>query len=247
VSHHSKVLTAAAIGMGMMLGSLPAAARNGEAAAEPVTAIWRQHRIAFEYHGSSVRYSCSGLQKKVGSILKAMGAHDDVAVEVNCASDALTSSASMRVTLKIPVVASEANVRAVTTYTAQQELVARLHGVPLPTATDLHRFDAVWRSVSLTRNRKLRLSSGDCDLLTGVHTQLLPKLGIVTQDFHCYDGSRRTRPKFQVMALLPIEPPMAGVIAGSGHRESLLESELLPLSHVDSSQCCYWPPASTSL
>jgi hypothetical protein len=214
--HRLNVLAAVAtLGLGLTLSSVSAAARNVEALGEPVTAIWREHRIAFDYHSFNVRYSCSGLQKKLGSILKAVGAHDDLEVEINCAPDSFISSANMLVTLKLPVAASEANVLAATTYTTQQELVARLQRVQLPTANDLQRFNAEWRTISLTRNRRLRLDSGDCDLLTGVREQLLPKLGITTQDFVCYGNGTRTRPKIQVAALVPVEPPAVAVTADS--------------------------------
>ena len=195
-------------GLILALGSQPAAARDAkDALAGPITAIWRLHRIAFEYQGFNVRYSCSGLQGRLRSILKAVGAHDDIDVGVDCTSDSLISSATMLLTFKMPVVASEANVRTATTYTTQQELVAQLKGVRLPTANDLERFTAQWRNVSLGRNRKLGLDSGDCDLLTGVNKQLLPQLGITTQDFDCHKRDRRTRVKFKVAALVPIEPP----------------------------------------
>jgi hypothetical protein len=214
VGHRISVLTAvAAIGLGMTIGSLPAMARSSEALAEPIDAIWRQHRVNFDYHSFNVRYSCDGLQSKVRSILKAMGAHQDLEVAVNCPSGGLVTSASLLLTLKLPVVASEENVRSATTYTTQQELVARLRSVQLPGANDLQRFNAQLRTIKLTRDRRLNLDSGDCDLLEGVRDQLLPKLGISSNAFHCYDGGTRTRPKFEVAALVPVEPTPVALAA----------------------------------
>jgi hypothetical protein len=217
VRRRINVLAALAIGLAISSNAPPATARNDEAA-EPVDAIWREHRINFDYHSFNVHYSCSGLQRKVSSILQAMGAHQDIAVAVNCNGNDLVTSVNMLLTLKVPVVASEENVRAATTYTTQQELVARLQRVQLPSATDLQRFSATWRTVALTRNRRLGLDSGDCDLLIGVRDQLLPKLGISTTKggFHCYGSGTRTRPTFRIAAWLPVEPPTLALAGDSG-------------------------------
>jgi len=218
VRHRINVLTAvAAIGLGVTIASLSATAHNSEALGEPVDAIWRQHRVNFEYHSFNVQYSCSGLQNKLRLILTAMGAHQDIDVAVSCAANALVASATLQVSLKLPVVASEQNVRVATTYTTQQELVARLRRVQLPSANDLQRFSAQWRTIKLTRNRRLRLDSGDCDLLEGVRDQLLPKLGITTTEggFNCFGGGSRTRPTFEVAAFVAVDPTPAALVAGS--------------------------------
>jgi hypothetical protein len=201
-----KVLSALAA-LVVTLGTSTASAHT-EALSEPVDAIWRQHRVSFDFHSFNVRYSCDGLQSKLSNILRAMGAHRDVAVEVNCQGGGLVTAANMLVTLKMPVLATEANVRAATTYTTEQQLVARLHSVQLPSANDLQRFTAQWRTVTLTRDRRLRLDSGDCDLLADVRSQLLPQLGISVADggFRCYGAGTRTRPLFKVAALVAIEP-----------------------------------------
>jgi hypothetical protein len=201
------VLTALAA-LVVTLGSPMAKAGNDAASGEPIDAIWRQHRVNFDFQSFNVRYSCEGLQTKLSRLLMAMGAHRDVAVEMNCPSSGLVASARFMVTLKLPVIASEENVRTATTYSTEQQLVARLHSAQLPSANDLPHFNAEWRTVTLTRDRGLRLDSGDCDLLLGVRDQLLPQLGISLADsgFHCYGGGTRTRPVFRVSALLPVQP-----------------------------------------
>jgi hypothetical protein len=137
-----------------------------------------------------------------------MGAHRDVQTNIQCASGSLITSAQFMVSFKMPVAATEANVRAATTYTTEQQLVARLHSTQLPSANDLPRFSAERRSVSLTRSRRVRLDSGDCDLLAGVRNQLLPQLGMsVTEStFHCHGVGTRTKPVFRVAALVLVEP-----------------------------------------
>jgi hypothetical protein len=201
-----KVLTAVAA-LVVTLGACSANANTDVASGEPIDAIWRQHRVNFEFHSFNVRYSCEGLQHKLGMILKAMGAHRDVAVELNCPGGGLVASANALVTLKLPVIASEENVRAATTYSTEQQLVARLRSVQLPRANDLPRFTAQMRTITLTRDHRLRLDSGDCDLLSDVRDQLLPQLGIAVTEagFRCYGGGTRTRPLFRIAALVPLE------------------------------------------
>jgi hypothetical protein len=190
------------------LGTSTANASSNSSSIEAVDAIWRQHHLAFDFHSFNVRYSCEGLQRKLSSILQAMGAHRDVQMNIQCPSGSLIVSAQFIVSFKMPVAATEANVRAATTYTTEQQLVARLRSTQLPTANDLPRFSAEWRSINLTRNRRVRLDSGDCDLLMGVRNQLLPQLGMsVTEStFRCHGVGTRTRPVFRVAALVLAEP-----------------------------------------
>jgi hypothetical protein len=209
----SKVLSALAA-LVVMLGTSTASANTEASSTAPVDAIWRQHRVAFDFHSFNVRYSCEGLQRKLSSILQAMGAHSDVAVNIECGVGFVTSAQFM-VTFKMPVAATEENVREATTYSTEQQLVARLRSEQLPTANDLPRFNAEWRTITLTRNQRLRLDSGDCDLLAGVRNQLLPKLGmsVTESSFRCYGAGTRTRPLFRVAALVPVEPVAIAPVA----------------------------------
>jgi hypothetical protein len=183
-------------------------ADTADADGERVTAIWRQHQVSFGFHSSNVRYSCDALQSKVSNLLMAIGAHPNMALDLSCQSGGFVDSARFRVTLKLPVVASEENVRLATTYSTEQQLVARLHSVQLPSATDLPRFSAEWRTVTLTRDRRVNLDAGDCDLLAGLRKQLLPQLGIESAngDFRCYGDGTRLRPLFRVSTLMPVAP-----------------------------------------
>lgn len=207
LGRRSKVLSVLAT-LVVTLGASTAGASSAAPLSEPIDAIWRQHHLAFDFHSFNVRYSCAGLQRKLSTLLRAMGAHSDVAVNVKCAGGWLVTSAQFMVTFKMPVAATEANVRAATTYSTEQRLVARLRSEQLPSANDLPRFSAAWRKVTLSRDRRVRLDSGDCDLLAWVRRQLLPQLGMsVTETgFRCYGAGTRTRPLFSVAALVAVEP-----------------------------------------
>lgn len=170
-----------------------------------VDAIWRVQRVDFTYRSAEVYYSCRALQSKIGAILKAVGAHQQMAVDVGCMSGELVRNAFARVTLAMPAVATQENVVAATTFDSRAQLVARVRKVRLPTANDIERFPAAWQTVSLSRDRGLRLEPGDCDLLRGMHEQIFPRLSIrVTQQVRCATGSTRMRPNLEVTALMPV-------------------------------------------
>ena len=173
---------------------------------DSIAAIWRIERIEFTYHSSSVRYSCGNLQRRIAAILQAVGAHSAIGVDLGCRSGDLVRYANVRLTLAVPVEATEENVRAATTFDAQDELVARLRHTQLPSANDIERFPASWRTVALTRTPPLSLGPGDCDLLRAMRDDVFPRLRvrIVSSSLHC-GGSAGTRiqPRIQVNALMP--------------------------------------------
>jgi hypothetical protein len=171
-----------------------------------VEAIWRIQRVEFMYNSRDVYYSCDALQYKIGAILRAVGAHHrGVRVELRCMGR-FVNHASGRVTVAVPAQATEENVIAATTFDAQTQLLARMRKVPLPTPADIERFPASWQSVSLSRQRGLKLESGDCDLLQALRRQVFPTMPIhiVSEGLHCGLGAGGMRPKLDVMALKPV-------------------------------------------
>ena len=64
------------------------AERGAEPAAqEPIAAVWKEQRLNFLYSSATTVYSCSALAGRVSSILRAVGARDDVKVTVNDCSN----------------------------------------------------------------------------------------------------------------------------------------------------------------
>jgi hypothetical protein len=176
------------------------------AADDTIVAIWRIERIAFTYHSSTVRYSCGNLQRRIAEILQAVGAHSAIGVDLGCRSGDLVRYANVRLTLAVPVEATEENVRAATTFDTQDELVARLRQTQLPSANDIERFPASWRTVALTRTPPLSLGPGDCDLLRAMRDDVFPRLRVrvISSGLHCGGGaSTRIQPRIQVNALMP--------------------------------------------
>lgn len=178
------------------LVALTAPAHAGTA----VEAIWHVQQLQFDYHSASVSYSCSALQERIRGILRAVGAHESIVVEAGCDGDDLVRSTRATISMAAPMEATDENIRIATTFKPHEILAARMHGTALPTGTDLERFTATWRRISL---RPLRLTRGDCDLLDGLRRQVFPKLrtrGV--SGFHCSTGPSRLVPVPRVEALV---------------------------------------------
>jgi hypothetical protein len=173
---------------------------------ETIDAIWHIERIDFTYQSTSVRYECGALQRRIAEILHAVGANARIAVELTCVSGELAKHAGAHVTLAMPVAATAENVRAATDFDTRDELVARVRHEQLPTANDIARFPASWRTVALTRSPPLSLSPTDCDLLRTMRDEVFPRLRVrvVSSGLNCGSGSiTRIQPRIHVNALLP--------------------------------------------
>jgi len=204
---HIRLMQQAVIAMCLMVsaGQSLATAEVAEGA-EPLTAIWKVQRVAFNYRSTNIFYSCDGLRHKIVNIVKALGARDNVSVDLRCRPGGLTNDAVSLITLVTPVEATPENVTAATTYSAETQLAARLNRVRLPTANDIERFAAEWRTVELNRNHRLNLDSGDCELLRELIDQVLPHLRarVTKQRLNCaHGGGSRMRPVLHVAALMP--------------------------------------------
>lgn len=170
-----------------------------------VTAIWHIQQIDFVYNSSTVRYSCGNLQRRIAAILQAVGANANMGVEIGCSSGELVRYANVHLTLAVPVEATEENLRAATNFDTRDQLVARLHQTQLPSAEQITRFPARWRTVALTRNPPLSLGPGDCDLLRSMRDDVFPLLHVrvVSSGLRCGSGSdTRIPPRIDVNALM---------------------------------------------
>jgi hypothetical protein len=183
--------------------------RSMDANTEPtdgdaVVAIWRMHQVEFVYHSASVYYACDALQEKIGDILRAVGAHQRIAVEVACGAGDLVNFTVARVTLAMPVEATPAAVQAATTFSSREQLIARVRNLHPPTPADIERFPAQWRAVTLSHGGGLRLQSGDCELLSALRRQVFPLLSIrIAERPRRCSPKATVRPRLEVIALMP--------------------------------------------
>ncbi|MBL8265116.1 hypothetical protein [Steroidobacter sp.] len=185
-------------------------AAGGAGAATPdsgnnVTAVWKSQQVNFEYRGDSTTYSCRTLEDKLAMILRAVGAREDIQLR-SYACDEQVGIARFQVSMQSPVLASEENIRELSTYDSKDELVARMNGEKLTSAADLERFPAVWKTVSFSKNRLMRLERGDCELVQQLRQQILPLMSvhIVKDNVRCSSSFGSVGPpRLTVSALVP--------------------------------------------
>lgn len=183
--------------------SLTVLVSNTPSHAEGVDAIWKTHHVAFYFGSSTTHYSCSSLTEKVAKILRRVGAERDVQVAATACSD-FGGLARVEIRFRSPVPATNENLAAATQYDATQLLGARLRGEGLPAAEDLQRFPAEWRTVSFSRDPKLRLAPADCDLVKQLHATVFSRMSIRVEwdRLWCSSVGSAQRPQLTVTALV---------------------------------------------
>jgi hypothetical protein len=171
-----------------------------------VEAVWKPQHVNFAYHGYSTLYSCGGLQQKLEKILRTVGARGGIELRGYSCDDTL-AIARFQIVLTSPVEATPENVEQLTTYDPQQELVARMRGERLPSAEELPRFPAVWKTISFARSREMRLEPGDCELVLQLRRHILPRMAVhvVNDRVRCSHFGNIGKPQLTVSALVPLE------------------------------------------
>ena len=94
--------------------------------------------------------------------------------------------------------------RAVAAALADTELLDRLGAKKAITSEE---FSAIWKTVDLSRDRRLDLQPGDCELMAGLRDEVLPKLSIkvVSDQVRCTPKQLDIRtPELKVSALVPL-------------------------------------------
>lgn len=182
---HTRVLTFLLVGA-VFLGTAQAADPEQASSEQVVTAMWKVQRIDFPYQGFTAAYECRSLEDKVARILKTLGAHADTRViATGCEFDRVSRSLFLRVTTATPVEATDEYKQELAKDKSRQELIARFGG---KNRINMEEFPAVWKRVELSRDRKLDLAPGDCELLEVLRDRVFPKMAIKVVE----DGVRCT-------------------------------------------------------
>ena len=175
--------------------------QDAEAPQDPVEAVWRAQRLPFQYRSEGRMYPCDILEHKVKRILTQLGARDRLVIQRIACRD-FAGAAQLEVIMESPVIATPENIHAITQYTSEDELIARLRGVPLPAAEGLQRFPAVWKSIAIQRAPKVYLETGDCALVQQLRRQILPKMSVqIVRDIDRADCTQAS-PRLTVLALV---------------------------------------------
>ncbi len=173
----------------ILAGVLSHAAYAGSPdSANPVQAVWKPVEIKYSYVGFTTAYNCDAFESKVKNILVTLGATPLTKVKANGCIDVNRPSRNffVTVTTATPIPASEAKEPA---NKATKELTERLTGKADPLKTD--PFPAQWKTVEVSRDRRLNLEPGDCELMEGLSKEVLPKIGVkvVTDRISCTPGN----------------------------------------------------------
>jgi hypothetical protein len=168
-----------------------------------VQSVWKPIEIKYSYIGYVTAYECDSFERKVRSILLAVGAAPQTRVKANgCIGTRPSRNFFVTVTTATPIPASEAKEPE---DKATKELTERLTGKKDPLQTD--PFPAQWKTVDLSRDRRLNLEPGDCELLEGLSKEVLPKLSvnIVTNRVTCAPNTLSIQtPPLTVTALVAL-------------------------------------------
>lgn len=188
----------------MLAAALPLA---GQAAApvgdQPIQSVWKPQEIRYSYIGFTSAYACSAAETRLKNILLALGAHPQTTVRANgCYNDRPSKSFFIAITTATPVAAK--GVKPSAREKSEQTLIDKLGGSK---AISSEPFPAQWQTVNLSRDRKLDLQPGDCELMQGLRDSVLPKLSIkvVADGVQCtpHQLSIQT-PELTVSALVPL-------------------------------------------
>jgi hypothetical protein len=172
--------------------------------ASAVQAVWQPVEIKYSYVGFTTAYNCDAFESKVKTILLTLGANPLTKVQANGCININRPSRNFFVTITTatPIAASEAKDP---DNKATAELTERLTGKKDPLKTD--PFPAQWKTVDLSRERRLNLEPGDCELMEGLRDKVLPKLGVkvVAQNISCTPGNLSIQtPQLSVSALVAL-------------------------------------------
>lgn len=202
-AHTSKITFLAAC-CGSLL--LPLASHGEDSA--PVQAGWKTQEIRYSYTGFTTAYDCDAAEDRIKAILRALGAHEQTRVSAQgCTFNRPSRNFFITITTATP--APIADLSKTPAQTSRDELLERL-GVAAAKLDET--FPAEWKTVELSRDRKLDLEPGDCELMQGLRDHVLPKLSVKIQADRVQCIPRQVSlatPELTVSALVPMANPDA--------------------------------------
>jgi hypothetical protein len=205
-------------------------------AQEPVPAVWQPRKLSFSYSSSTNIFSCSALAGRVASILRAVGARDDIQVKASGCSEAMPPSPSrtsdrmtmttwdpmstrasahpdarqyvnVYVRLMLPTEVTPEVLAELDKDKSRRELVSRVTGNPAARFNDPVMFKAQWQPVTLSR-KTIGIESEECELLEQMSPGVFRQLGmrVVSTPSACSAGSTLP-PQMVVEALMAAPMP----------------------------------------
>jgi hypothetical protein len=195
-----RALIALTAGLGLATGANAGSLPDGG-----ITAVWKTQQVELRFSSFDVMYPCDSLQSKIATILRPIVMDEFTKIGIRCYGTG-SMMATANILIASPVEATTENLRALTTFDARTQLMARVRSVHLPSVEDIPRFAASWSHLYLSRAKGLNLGPADCELMRSIRDQVLPHLAVrVKRSTGVCDGSRM--PVLEIEALLPIEAP----------------------------------------
>ncbi|MGH8185777.1 MAG: hypothetical protein ACREUC_04380 [Steroidobacteraceae bacterium] len=190
--------------VGLVCASLHIAAAEDDS--KPIQAVWKPVEVRYSYVGFTTAYNCDAYETKLKEILRKIGAAPQTQVRATgCVGiNRPSKNFFVTVTTATPVAAGEATSQL---SPAEQELVERLGG---DKTLSKDPFPATWKTVELSRDRKLDLEPGDCELMQGLQDKVLPKLSVKVLSNRIQCTPRHldiATPELKVAALTPLTDP----------------------------------------
>jgi hypothetical protein len=178
------------------------------ATGDSIPAAWKVQEIRYTYVGFTTAYNCDAAEDKIKQILLTLGAHPSTKVRAGgCNLNRPSRNFFVTITTATPAPVSDPAPVPVSGEKTRQELLERL-GTKNPIGTE--QFPATWKSVDLSRDRRLDLRPGDCELMEGLRDNVLPKLAIKVESDRLQCTPRQvsiTTPELKVSALVPLASP----------------------------------------
>jgi hypothetical protein len=185
---------------------LPLASHAEDSA--PVQAGWKTQEIRYSYTGFTTAYDCDAAEDRIKAILRTLGAHEQTRVSAQgCTLNRPSRNFFITITTATPV--PVADLAKTPAQSSRDELLKRL-GVAAAKLDET--FPAEWKTIELSRDRKLDLEPGDCELMEGLRDHVLPKLAVKIQADRVQCIPRQvsySTPELTVSALVPMAKPDA--------------------------------------
>jgi hypothetical protein len=175
--------------------------------ADASVGFWMTRSTTLHYRATTTRYACGEIRNRVARILRTLGATPGIAIHGQCTDFDLLQT--LHITATIPVDATTENIEEASAHESERELVYRLRGETPP---PIEFFQVVSRRTELFRHPKLRLHTGDCELVASLERQVFPDLGIVREGRRvmCSGSATAIRPRVTFVSLFPAsEDPSA--------------------------------------
>lgn len=181
----------------------------------PTPSRWKLQELTYSHNAYTTAYDCDSAADKIKAILVAAGAHPDTQVRANgCPSN--RPSRNFFVTITTAIAVPAADMKDSSSDKSREELLKRLGSKAHVSSEE---FPASWKSVELSKERRLDIRPGDCELVEGLSKRVLPKLGIKIEEerISCTPNQLGLQPpQLRVSALVPLKSPDAKAADKSG-------------------------------